>query len=102
MMIDFLSRNEEGVLIMAGVPQDVEVAHKHGWTTDTHGDAGIVFSPGGDYVLTMFLWADTEWLPVSISFPLIEGISAATFNYFNPDLVLEPRRGLGEDITDGN
>ncbi len=102
MMIDFLSRNEEGVLIMAGVPADVEVAHKHGWTTDTHGDAGIVFSPGGDYVLSMFLWADTDWLPVSISFPLIEGMSAATFNYFNPSLVLEPRRGLGEEITGGN
>jgi beta-lactamase class A len=95
MMLDIMSKNDEGVLIMAGVPTDVEVAHKHGWTTDTHADAGIVFSPGGDYVLTMFLWADVDWLNVLTSFPLMEGISAATFNYFNPDMVSVPRRGFG-------
>jgi len=97
MMLDLMAQNEEGRLILAGVPEDVEVAHKHGWTYDTHGDAGIVLSPGGDYVLTIFLWADVQWLDVQISFPIIEGISQATFNYFNPDMVLVPRLGLGLD-----
>ncbi|MDX1410270.1 MAG: serine hydrolase, partial [Saprospiraceae bacterium] len=98
MMIDLMSQNTEGQLIMAGVPESVKVAHKHGWTYDTHGDSGIVFTPGGDYVLSMFLWADVEWLNVQISFPLMEGISQAAFNYFNPDLILEPRRGLGLEL----
>ncbi len=96
MMIDFLAQNEEAPLIRAGVPVDTRVAHKHGWTYDTHGDAGIVFSPGGDYVLTMFLWADTDWMPIVLSFPVMEGISTATFNYFNPDLVSVPRRGQAD------
>jgi hypothetical protein len=94
MMLDLLKLNDKGVLVMAGVPADVEVAHKHGWTYDTHGDAAIVFSPGGDYVMTVFLWADTSWLPSPISFPIIQGMSEAVFNYFNPNLVNTPRRGL--------
>ncbi len=98
MMLDVMSMNDEGPLIMAGVPEYVEVAHKHGYTYDTISDAGIVFSPGGDYVAVYFLWADVGWL-ASTAFPIIEGISTATFNYFNPDLVLEPRRGYGDVLT---
>jgi len=94
MMVEIMGRNEEGRLIMAGVPEDVTVAHKHGWTTDTHGDAGIVFSPGGDYVITIFVWADIDWLPATISFPVIMGVSETVFNYFNPTMVNVPRQGL--------
>src|SRR5574341_1556356 len=102
MMLDLLMRNDRGVLVMAGVPEDVEVAHKHGWTYDTHGDAAIVFSPGGDYVMTVFLWADTSWLPSPISFPIIQGMSEAVFNYFNPDMVNVPRRGLLDEEIGGS
>lgn len=94
-MVDLMTANVEGVLILAGVPEeDTIVAHKHGWIGDTHADAGIVFSPGGDYVLVMFVWDDVDWMDYQISFPLMAGISQATFNYFNPGLILEPRRGL--------
>jgi hypothetical protein len=93
MMMDLMNRNEEGVLILAGVPEGTPVAHKHGWINDTHSDAGIVQSPGGDYVLVMFMWADVDWLDYQISFPLMQDISATTYNYFNPDAVDEPRIG---------
>jgi hypothetical protein len=94
-MIDLMAANAEGVLILAGVPEEgTIVAHKHGWIGDTHADAGIVLSPGGDYVLVMFMWDNVDWLDYQISFPLMAGISQATFNYFNPDLVFEPRRGF--------
>lgn len=96
MMIDLLSNNQEGEwLVMSGVPADVPVAHKHGYTYDTHGDAALVLSPGGDYVLSIFLWADVNWLDYAISSSVVEGVSIAVFNYFNPDLVLAPRRGPG-------
>jgi beta-lactamase class A len=94
-MIDLMAANVEGVLILAGVPEEgTIVAHKHGWISDTHADAGIVLSPGGDYVLAMFMWDDVDWLDYQISFPLMAGISQATFNYFNPDLIMVPRRGF--------
>ncbi|MGF1506004.1 MAG: serine hydrolase [Anaerolineae bacterium] len=94
MMLETMADNEEGVLILAGVPQDIDVAHKHGWISDTHGDAGVVFTPGGDYVLVMTLWADVAWLNFQESFPVLQDISAAVFNYFNPDRINDPRRGL--------
>ncbi len=95
-MLDIMSDNEYGKLIMAGVPEDVEVAHKHGYTYDTISDAGVVFSPGGDYVMVIFLWADVDWL-AGTAFPIMQGLSAATFNYFNPDLINVPRQGY-EDL----
>jgi beta-lactamase class A len=99
MMVGLLKRNEEGPLITGGVPVDTPVAHKHGWTFDTYGDAAIVYSPGGDYVITVFVWGDvdeTEWI-ATLTFPIIAGISEVTFNYFNPDLINVPRRGQ-EDV----
>lgn len=98
LMLSIMERNIEGQLIMAGVPEETPVAHKHGWTYDTHGDAGIVFSPGGDYVIAMFVWAPVDWLAATITFPILEGISARTFNYFNPNLIDAPRRGLDFEL----
>ena len=59
------------------------MAHKHGWIGDTHADASIVFSPGGDFVLVVFLY-HPEWLEWEISNPLISDIATATYNFFNP------------------
>jgi hypothetical protein len=58
------------------------VAHKHGWVGDSHGDAGIVFTPGGDYVLCIYLYY-TDWLEWEVSSPLMARISEATYKYFN-------------------
>ena len=92
-MLDVMSDNNLGqpLLMSAGVPEDTRVAHKHGWTADTHGNAGIVFSPGGDYVLVVALHNPT-WLDFSESFPLITEISRTVYNYFNPDAPMETDR----------
>jgi hypothetical protein len=84
-ILNLLSENEIGVLIEAGVPEGTMVAHKHGWTDsplDTVGDAGIVYTPGGNYVLSIFLWNDPEmiWEPTST---LIANLSRAVYNYYN-------------------
>ncbi len=109
LMLSIMKENYEGQLIRAGVPEGVDVAHKHGWDLNQHGDSGIVFSPGGDYVLVVVMWANVDWLAAPLTFPIIQGISEATFNYFNPDMIDVPRQGLnlevdssisGEDTTD--
>ncbi len=84
-MLDVMSANNLGqpLLMSAGVPADTRVAHKHGWVPDTHGNAGIVFTPGGDYVLVVALHNPT-WLDFSESFPLITDISRTIYNYYNP------------------
>jgi beta-lactamase class A len=82
--LDILSQNVEGNLIRFGVPEGVTVAHKHGWAGNTHGDAGIVYSPGADYVIVEYLaQPDTDWLVHDISFPILRELSRAVYNFFN-------------------
>lgn len=95
LMLDTMAQNEFGILVMSGVPWEVPVAHKHGYTVDTVSDTAIVFSPGGDYVQTTYIWGGSlEWMDARISFPLMEDLSTAVYNYFNPDDLGTPRRGL--------
>ncbi|HEY45245.1 MAG: hypothetical protein AMJ88_04315 [Anaerolineae bacterium SM23_ 63] len=87
-LLNLLAQNKIAVLIEAGVPLGTRVAHKHGWTSsplDMVSDAGIVFSPGGDYVLSVFLWNTPEmiWEPTK---NLVAGLSQAVYNYFNPPI----------------
>jgi hypothetical protein len=82
-MIELLAENKVEGLIAGGVPVGTRVAHKHGWIGDTHADAAIVFSPGGDFVLAVFLYRP-EWLEWGVSNPLVNRMATATYNYFNP------------------
>lgn len=84
MLVDYMAQNKIGSLIEEGVPSTVTVAHKHGWIGDTHGDAGIVYSPGGNYVIVEYMYK-TDWLEWEVSSPLLADISRATYNYFNFD-----------------
>lgn len=83
-ILAFMSQNKIGSLIEEGIPQDVTVAHRHGWISDTHGDAGIVYTPGGNYVIVQFLYKP-GWLEWELSSPLLADMSRATYNYFNFD-----------------
>jgi hypothetical protein len=83
-IIDLMVLNTEGNLIRLGVPPDVPVSHKHGWDGITYGDAGIVFSPAGDYVIVTYVTDPaTGWLPSYTSFPILWQLSQGTYNYFN-------------------
>jgi beta-lactamase class A len=87
-MISYLTRNRIGVLLEAGAPEGTQIAHKHGWVTNTAGiintigDAGIVYTPGGNYVMVVFLYHPDQlvWEPAS---ELIAEISRAVYNYYN-------------------
>lgn len=107
-IVDLMVLNVEGNLIRFGVPDGTRVSHKHGWSFNEHGDAGIVFTPGGDYVIYEFLaQPDSDWLSSEYSFPFLWEISRAAYNYFNPETpfeghsveVLEQREALR---TNGN
>jgi beta-lactamase class A len=88
-MISFLAKNKIGVLLEAGLPDGTQFSHKHGWVTDTTDgvihtmqDAGIVYSPNGNYVITVFLYHPVQVVfdPVNIMYAQI---SRAIYNYFN-------------------
>ncbi len=85
-IVDLMIENVEGNLIRFGVPDGVPVSHKHGWDFNEHGDAGIVYTPGGDFVLYALLaQPESDWLSSEYSFPYLWEIARASYNYFNPD-----------------
>jgi hypothetical protein len=99
MMVELMELNPDGIL-MAGLPEDVPIAHKHGWAeSDTILDSAIVYSPGRDYVIASIAWGDVSWLEPRIAFPVIQDISSMTLNHFNPDLISAPRRGYNPDLN---
>ena len=83
-MIRYLQEDKLGALIQAGVPEGTIVAHKHGWDIDLtqYSDAGIVYTPGGNYILAIYVYnpGGGNWTIVS---PLYAEISRAVFNFFN-------------------
>jgi uncharacterized protein YraI len=83
-MLHVMSNNNVDALLKAGVPAETRVAHKHGWIPDTHGNAAVFFTPGGDYVIVMMLHQPT-WLNYSESLPVIAEVSRRVYNYYNPD-----------------
>jgi uncharacterized protein YraI len=100
-MLSVMNNNRIGTLLESGVPANVPIAHKHGWIDDTHGDAAVVFSPGGAYVLAAVMHGPV-WLNFEQSAPLIEEISRVVYNYFNPDAPLAEVRlieGIGDLAT---
>ncbi|MEP7291136.1 MAG: serine hydrolase [Chloroflexota bacterium] len=87
-MLDVMSYNQIFNFMEAGVPEGVRVAHKHGWINDTHGDAGIVFSPGGDFIFVIALHNPT-WMEFAETVPLISENTRDVYNTLNPDAPLE-------------
>jgi uncharacterized protein YraI/beta-lactamase class A len=93
-MLDVMTYNHIYNFIEAGVPDGVKVAHKHGWVNDTDGDAGIVFSPGGDYIFVNVLHEPT-WLVFEEAGTVISENSLDIYNYFNPTAPLDEVHAQG-------
>lgn len=89
-MIHVMSNNTVDGLLRAGVPENVRVAHKHGWTDDTHMNAGIFFTEGGDYVVVMALHSNqidatgNRYIQYSQTLPVFAETSRQIYNFFNP------------------
>lgn len=93
-ILELMSANDLERLLQGGLPNGVRISHKNGWDGLTmHGDAGIVYSPNGnDYVIAVFVWEDSDFFSFEIAWPLIEEISRAAWNHFNPENPLLTRR----------
>jgi hypothetical protein len=88
LLIDFMAQDKLGSLIQGGVPDGTLVPHKHGYVPASDGivhdisDVGIVYSPGGNYVLAIYTYHPVTniW---DITNPLIGDLTKAVYNYFN-------------------
>lgn len=87
-MLDWLARNGDKTRMVAGIPRGVRVEHKSGWIEDMQADNGIVRSPGGDYILSLYYyrpldgkrdyWEDEDMAPVVAAF------SHLVYTAYNP------------------
>ncbi len=88
-MVENLLSNRMGALIEVGVALEGSVAHKHGWTNALDGlihsisDVGIVYSPGGDYVLVIFIHSSDQLLFEEGNL-LFARLSQSIYNAYNP------------------
>jgi hypothetical protein len=110
-MIDIMAANDLRNLLGAGIPAEVKMAHKHGFAGygvswgDTRGEVGIVFSPGGPWLISFYIWEDTPWINFGVNQPLYRDISNMLYNYFNPEQPywpLPPWAPPPEEETDGS
>jgi hypothetical protein len=87
-ILQYLEPNKPVMLIKAGVPEGTVIANKYGYVADLNGivnnvsDAAIVFTPAGNYVLTIFAYHPVQALWNIVS-PMFVEISRALYNYFN-------------------
>jgi hypothetical protein len=88
LLIDFMAQDKLGSLIQGGVPDGTLVPHKHGYVPASDGvvrdtsDAGIVYTPGGDFVLSIYTYHPVTniW---DITNPMFAKLTRAVYNYFN-------------------
>lgn len=87
-MLDHLAENGDTRRMVAGIPQGVRVEHKSGWIDDLQADAGIVRSPGGDYVVAIYVYRPVASgdapVPDRIMRSTIAAFSRLVYTYFNP------------------
>ena len=83
-MIYYMEMDKLGNLIQGGVPEGTILAHKHGWDDNENqfSDAAIVYTPGGNYILTIYTYNPVEF-QWDITSRMYEALSRAIYNYFN-------------------
>lgn len=83
-MLDLLAQNGDTERIPAGLPPDVRVEHKSGWIDDMQADVGIIRSPGGDFVMAVFLYKDVFYLEDTVARPVIASFARLAYTAYNP------------------
>jgi uncharacterized protein YraI/beta-lactamase class A len=102
-MIHVMESNTVDGMLKAGVPEGIRVAHKHGWVNDTHGNAGIFFTPGGDYVMVVMLFKPEFLEFTTVSLPTLANLSLMVYNHYNPTQPLaQPREGYIPEVNQCN
>jgi hypothetical protein len=87
-LINIAGQNTANVLIAAGNP-GATVIHRQSWDANNHGDAALVRTPGGTYVLAIMLHSNAtlNWADTSL---VISDIARASYGFFNKGQVPPP------------
>lgn len=80
-IIGLLELNPISTFIKAGLPEGTRFAHKHGFSNENQSDAGIIWGPGGPYVLSISVY-QPHWVEYRYSHPLMADMAKATWDFF--------------------
>jgi beta-lactamase class A len=84
-MIQFLTENQVGPIFISGGTPGGVVAHKHGWDSaplTNMADAALVFTPGGDYAMTIYVHREAAMIFDDAN-RMIISMARAVYNYYN-------------------
>jgi hypothetical protein len=90
-MIDIMAANDLRNMLGAGIPDEIKLAHKHGFSGygvswgDTRAEVGIVYAPGATWLVSFYIWQDTDWINWGINQPLYRDVSNMLYNFFSPE-----------------
>ncbi|NTU82736.1 MAG: serine hydrolase [Chloroflexales bacterium] len=92
-MLDRLATNGDKSRLVAGLPKGTRAEHKSGWISDTQADNGVIRTPGGDYVISVYIYKqaptpDAIW-PDEQMTPVIAAFSRLAYTAYNP-IKLDP------------
>jgi hypothetical protein len=87
-MLSLLKRNDDHIRMVAGFPPGTDVAHKSGWTEDMHSDVGVVRSPGGNFLLGIYVYRQIvpgkNYLADEIGAPVVASFARLAYTFYNP------------------
>ncbi len=85
-MLDLLADNADTIRMVAGTDERARVEHKSGWLEDMHADVGIVRSPGGDFLLAVYIYQqqNNSWLTDAEAGPVIAAFTRMVYTAYNP------------------
>lgn len=92
-MLDRLFENADRSRMRSGLDKSVRVEHKSGWIDDMQADAGIVRSPGGDFVIATYLYRTTKaGVPIAdkVFAPYLGAFTRLVYSYYNPVPISAP------------
>lgn len=89
-MVAILSEPKPVQFLDTALPPEATVADKYGYASELDGllhsitDAGIISTPGGDFVLVVSTY-QSEWLYEMDATTVIGRLAQTVYNFFNPD-----------------
>ncbi len=84
-ILGHLEQNTDRLRLPAGLPTGTRIAHKSGWTEDMQADVGLVRSPGGDFVLAVYIYREGgDMVRDNEAGPVIAAFSRMVYTAYNP------------------
>jgi beta-lactamase class A len=99
-MIELLRRNADNGRMVAGFPKGTQVAHKSGWIDDMQADVGIVNTPGGDFVLAVYVYQTRNFANSADPTPALGQLANIVYTYYNPVVIDEDVFADASDETE--